>query len=71
VDFSPPSGSSIPRWRGQGFWGTCGKARMDATPLGRFGKPSDIALGCLNLASDDAAWVTGSELVIDGGMAAN
>jgi len=27
------------------------------TPLGRFGKPSDIALGCLYLASDDAAWV--------------
>jgi NAD(P)-dependent dehydrogenase (short-subunit alcohol dehydrogenase family) len=48
-----------------------GKARMDATPLGRFGKPSDIALGCLYLASDDAAWVTGSELVIDGSMTAN
>lgn len=48
-----------------------GKARMDATPLGRFGKPSDIAYGCLYLASDEAAWVTGSELVIDGGMTAN
>ncbi len=48
-----------------------GKARMDATPLGRFGKPSDIANGCLYLASDEAAWVTGSELVIDGGMTAN
>ena len=48
-----------------------GKARMDATPLGRFGKPSDIAYGCLYLASDEAAWVTGSELVIDGGMVAN
>ena len=48
-----------------------GKARMDATPLGRFGKPIDIAFGCLYLASDEAAWVTGSELVIDGGMTAN
>jgi NAD(P)-dependent dehydrogenase (short-subunit alcohol dehydrogenase family) len=48
-----------------------GKARMDATPLGRFGKPIDIAMGCLYLASDEAAWVTGSELVIDGGMTAN
>jgi NAD(P)-dependent dehydrogenase (short-subunit alcohol dehydrogenase family) len=28
-------------------------------------------MGCLYLASDDAAWVTGSELVIDGGMTAN
>ena len=48
-----------------------GKARMDATPLGRFGKPLDIAFGCLYLASDESAWVTGSELVIDGGMTAN
>ena len=48
-----------------------GKARMDATPLGRFGKPIDIAMGCLYLASDEAAWVTGSELIIDGGMTAN
>jgi len=47
-----------------------GKARMDATPLGRFGKPYDIAMGCLYLASDEAAWVTGSELVIDGGLVA-
>ena len=48
-----------------------GKARMDATPLGRFGKPIDIAMGCLYLASDETSWVTGSELVIDGGMTAN
>jgi NAD(P)-dependent dehydrogenase (short-subunit alcohol dehydrogenase family) len=48
-----------------------GKARMEATPLGRFGKPIDIAMGCLYLASDEAAWVTGSELVIDGGLTAN
>ena len=48
-----------------------GKARMDATPLGRFGKPMDIAMGCLYLASDESSWVTGSELVIDGGMTAS
>jgi len=47
------------------------KIRIAATPLGRFGTPADIAGGCLYLASDDAAWVTGSELVIDGGMTAN
>jgi NAD(P)-dependent dehydrogenase (short-subunit alcohol dehydrogenase family) len=51
--------------------GTRGKTRMDATPLGRYGKPSDIAFGCLYLASDETAWMTGSELVIDGGMTAN
>ena len=47
------------------------KIRQGATPLERFGKPIDIAMGCLYLASDDAAWVTGSELVIDGGLTAN
>jgi NAD(P)-dependent dehydrogenase (short-subunit alcohol dehydrogenase family) len=47
------------------------KMRLLATPLGRFGTPADIAAGCLYLASDEASWVTGSELVIDGGMTAN
>ena len=45
--------------------------RIEATPLGRFGTPRDIAMGCLYLASDEAAWITGTELVIDGGMTAN
>lgn len=45
--------------------------RIAATPLGRFGTPRDIAMGCLFLASDESSWVTGSELVIDGGMTAN
>jgi NAD(P)-dependent dehydrogenase (short-subunit alcohol dehydrogenase family) len=45
--------------------------RLQVTPLGRFGTPADIAAGCLYLASDEASWVTGSELVIDGGMTAN
>ena len=45
--------------------------RMAATPLRRFGKPQDIAMGCLYLASDEASWVTGTELIIDGGMTAN
>ncbi len=47
------------------------KQRIEATPLGRFGTPRDIAMGCLYLASDESAWITGSELVIDGGMTAN
>ncbi len=36
-------------------------------PLGRLGQPEDIAKGMLFLASDDAAYITGHSLVIDGG----
>jgi NAD(P)-dependent dehydrogenase (short-subunit alcohol dehydrogenase family) len=39
-------------------------------PLGRNARPSDIANGIVFLASDRAAFVTGTELVIDGGMTA-
>ena len=44
--------------------------RISRTPLGRMGTPEDIAAGILYLASDESAFVTGSELVIDGGMTA-
>ena len=47
------------------------KVRIEATPLGRFGVPKDIAMGCLYLASDESSWVTGTELVIDGGLTAH
>ena len=43
---------------------------MKSEPIGRFGRPEDIAYGALYLASDEAAFVTGSELVIDGGYTA-
>ena len=39
-------------------------------PLGRLGKSEDIAYGVLYLASDESSYVTGSELVIDGGWTA-
>ncbi len=39
-------------------------------PLGRVGQPEDVAYGVLYLASDEASFVTGSELVIDGGLTA-
>jgi NAD(P)-dependent dehydrogenase (short-subunit alcohol dehydrogenase family) len=37
-------------------------------PLGRMGKPRDIADAFLYLASDEASWVTGAALVVDGGL---
>ena len=39
-------------------------------PLGRNGVPDDVAYGVLYLASDESSFVTGSELVIDGGFIA-
>jgi len=45
--------------------------RIDSLhPVGHIGKPDDIAYGVLYLASDEAAFVTGTELVIDGGYTA-
>jgi len=41
--------------------------RLAMTPLGRLGKPEDISFGALYLASNESSWVTGSELIIDGG----
>src|SRR4029450_10476166 len=43
---------------------------LQRTPLGRIGTPEDIAYGVLYLASDESSFVTGSELVIDGGRTA-
>lgn len=39
-------------------------------PVGHFGEPDDVAFGILYLASDESKFVTGSELVIDGGYIA-
>ena len=39
-------------------------------PLGRVGQPEDVAYGALFLASDESSFMTGSELVIDGGLSA-
>jgi NAD(P)-dependent dehydrogenase (short-subunit alcohol dehydrogenase family) len=39
-------------------------------PLGRVGEPEDIARCALFLASDDSAWISGTEIVVDGGALA-
>lgn len=47
------------------------KPALDAAhPLGGTGEPDDIAWGAVYLASDQARWATGAELVIDGGYTA-
>lgn len=44
--------------------------RTGLTLLGRLAQPGDIAWGILFLATDESRYMTGSELVIDGGITA-
>ncbi|MFM7126443.1 MAG: glucose 1-dehydrogenase [Actinomycetota bacterium] len=44
--------------------------RLVHIPMGRFGRPEEIAQGALFLASDDSSWMTGQSLIIDGGITA-
>ncbi len=46
------------------------KALMERTPLRRFGTPEEVAKVILFLASDDAAYVSGADVVVDGGTTA-
>jgi NAD(P)-dependent dehydrogenase (short-subunit alcohol dehydrogenase family) len=52
--------------KGTPFW----QLMHDLTPMGRLGDPADVAAGVAYLASDDARFVTGIELAIDGGYLA-
>ncbi len=48
-----------------------GRKKLDNLhPIGHVGKPEDIAYGILYRASDESKFVTGAELVIDGGYTA-
>jgi NAD(P)-dependent dehydrogenase (short-subunit alcohol dehydrogenase family) len=62
--FMPPMRSARPR-------DVAAMQRLiDWTPLRRTGKPIEVAYGVLFLASDEASFITGTELVIDGGFIA-
>ena len=45
-------------------------ARLTTLPLGRFGKPGDVAELAVFLASEESSWMTGTAIPVDGGLAA-
>ncbi len=75
-----PGGVETPMWRSMDFWGdlikqhgseaAAWKALSAGSPLQRFAKPEEIPEAILYLASNESAYVTGTELVIDGGITA-
>jgi 3(or 17)beta-hydroxysteroid dehydrogenase len=75
-----PAGVTTPMWQGSEFWSNLlqlhgsEEAAWDAlaatTPLKRFARPEEIAQAILFLASGEAGYVTGTELVVDGGFTA-
>ncbi len=65
-----PMGSMVLNARGEEGNNAVRAAVANAHPLGRIGEPTDIAAGVVFLASDDAAFITGAELAVDGGVTA-
>ncbi len=63
-----PMGDDVLRYYGGGDADKGAAERAGSAPLGGFATPDDIAYGALYLASDESRFVTGIELVIDGGQ---
>jgi len=46
------------------------RARINSIPLGRMGRPGDVADLAIFLASDESSWLTGTAIPLDGGLSA-
>lgn len=55
---------SIEKQRSEAFV----RGMVESIPLGRLGTPRDVAQATLFLASDEAAYITGTTIVVDGGQ---
>lgn len=73
-----PGDTFVDRWMEKGYFEASDPATFEETlkeasayiPMGRFGKPEEIARAVLFLASDDSSFVTGHLLLVDGGNTA-
>ena len=63
IIYTDMTSDSLDTEEGQRNW-------MNRVPLGRLGQSEDVANGVMFLASDESSYMTGSELVIDGGITA-
>jgi NAD(P)-dependent dehydrogenase (short-subunit alcohol dehydrogenase family) len=70
---TPMVAAAWKEWSAVGFGATDAETRANVLalhPIGRLGRAEDVALAILYLASDDSSFVTGAELVVDGGLTA-
>jgi glucose 1-dehydrogenase len=67
VNAVAPGITRTPMSEGGFLSGRMGEEFIAHTPMGRFGEPADIARVVAFLASDDAGWVTGTTVPVDGG----
>ena len=69
VNAVSPGFTDTPPWHAIPAAEQAMKVMSNNVPLGRFGTPDEIAKAVVFLASDDSSYVTGTELLVDGGFA--